>query len=84
LKGSAALQMLAILTGIAVRLVAHSNRPFPALQRLSEQALVSSFISLAAFEQPGIPGRGVANPRTASGQRGGWRLARGAPGRSRC
>lgn len=45
---------------------------------------VSSFISLAAFGQPGMPGRVVANPRAAPRQRCGWRLGRGAPGRSRC
>jgi len=29
---------------------------------------VSGFISLVAFEQPGIPGRGVANPRSVRAQ----------------
>ena len=47
-------------------------------------APVSSCTSLAAFDRPGIPGRGVANPRDAIGHRCGLGLARGAPDRSRC
>ena len=70
--------------------------PYPVLQSLRvaqtqelaaecrAMAPVSSCISLSAFDRPGIPGRGVANPRAAYRQRCGWRLARGAPDRSRC
>ena len=47
-------------------------------------APVSSCTSLAAFDRPGIPGRGAANPRDAIGHRCGLGLARGAPDRSRC